>query len=76
MSERPDYVEPVPDDAEYPAHEDDEDLPEGTDEVVDPLEDEDPLDDEDTDDLSEDDEVDDDDVDEEDDDSDEPRENI
>lgn len=63
MSERPDYVEPVPDDAEYPAHEDDEDLPEGTDEAVDPLEDKDPLDD-------------DDDLDEEDDDSDEPREDI
>ncbi|MEG3109874.1 MULTISPECIES: hypothetical protein [Pantoea] len=42
MSERPDYEEPVPDDAEYPAYEDDdEELPEGSDEGIDPLEDED-----------------------------------
>lgn len=37
MSERPDYQEPVPDDAEYPADEDHEDIPEGSDEIVDPL---------------------------------------
>ncbi|WP_312044736.1 hypothetical protein [Erwinia sp.] len=39
MSERPDYQEPVPDDAEYPADEDHDDIPEGSDELVDPLED-------------------------------------
>ena len=40
MSERPDYQEPVPDDAEYPADEDHDDIPEGSDELVDPLDDE------------------------------------
>jgi len=39
MSERPDYQEPVPDDAEYPADEDHDDIPEGSDELVDPLDD-------------------------------------
>lgn len=44
MSERPDYQEPVPDDAEYPADEDREDIPEGSDEIVDPLDDDEEID--------------------------------
>lgn len=44
MSERPDYQDPVPDDAEYPADEDHEDIPEGSDEIVDPLEDDEEID--------------------------------